>query len=68
MKKYCIKCAREKHTFESKYLESTVFIDDKIFISLHRSPSHKVKCSDCGIKTNEIFEPLYPCKKERNNQ
>lgn len=62
MKRYCVKCAHDKHTFESKYLEATVIIDGETFISLHRSPSHKIKCSDCGIKTTEIFEPLYENK------
>ncbi len=59
MKRYCVRCAHDKHTFESHYLEATVFIDGETFIILHYPPSRKVKCSDCGIKTNEVFEPLY---------
>jgi len=64
MKKYCVSYAHNKHTFESYYLEDIIFIDGEQFVTLHRSPSHKVKCSDCGIKTNEIFEPLYEKKKQ----
>lgn len=70
MKKYCVRCAHDKHTFEIPNdisgisMPIYVLIDGEVFITLHRSPSHKVKCSDCGIKTNEVFEPLYNKKKQ----
>jgi len=62
MKKYCIECAHNKHKFEivknitDQSIMYYVCIDGEKFISKLRSPSHKIKCSDCGKKTNHIYE------------
>ncbi|MBA7493534.1 hypothetical protein ES702_04093 [subsurface metagenome] len=60
MKKYlCTSCAH-KHLFEIPKVEITlpnyVYIDGEKWISWHRPPSKKVKCSEFGVKTNEVFE------------
>jgi len=61
-KKLCVECAH-KHRFEIPKREGIalpgyVYIDGKKWISWHRPPSRKVRCSECGRKTNEVFEPF----------
>jgi len=57
----CTECAR-KHKFsippnQKIYLPEYVLIDGEKWIMWYRSPSRKVKCSECGKKTSHVFEP-----------
>jgi len=52
----CIECAHERHQFELLGNSDCVLIDKERWILRHRSPSQKVKCSDCGKQTRYAFE------------
>lgn len=63
-KKYrlCVECAH-KHDFKIPKITgilalSYVLIDGEKFVMWHRSPSRKVRCSECGKKTHRVFEKL----------
>jgi len=55
----CVECAH-RHKFElpGKTLPDYVLINGERWISYHRSPSHKVKCSECGKRTRYVFERI----------
>jgi len=58
----CVECAHNNHKFEIPKagitLSDYVYIDGEKWAIWLRSPSHKVKCSECGKKTNRVFEKL----------
>lgn len=61
--KFCVECAHKKHVFElardeNDVLYYYVYIDGKKYRTYKRSPSRRVKCSDCGRKSTGIYEPL----------
>ncbi|MBA7536799.1 hypothetical protein ES705_29064 [subsurface metagenome] len=61
--KFCVECAHKKHVFElardeNNVLYYYVYIDGRKYRTYHRSPSRRVKCSDCGRKSKGIYEPL----------
>lgn len=58
----CVECAHN-HKFgllgkQLPTLPGYVLIDGEKWISYLRSPSHKVKCSECGKRTREVFEVM----------
>jgi len=52
----CIDCAHKNHDFTVLVGKPYSLIDNKKYISYHRSPSQKVICSDCGKKEKRVFE------------
>jgi hypothetical protein len=59
----CSKCAYSHHvvlpSIEGRTLSfSHVLIDGEPYTTLHRSPSHAVRCSECGQKSREVFEAV----------
>jgi len=65
-KKYlCVECAH-KHSFivpnPDPFEMAIVYIDGEPYTTLHRSSSQAVRCSECGKKSNSVFEPFYQVK------
>ncbi len=61
----CTECAHEHHRFEvgvnkEGLLAGWSWIDGEKWICYHFSPSHRVKCSECGKKVRNAFTPMTP--------